>query len=43
MPVRPALVIGARVSVDVAPSLAERGGVVHVKGRNDAGASSGDS
>jgi hypothetical protein len=45
MALRPALVIGARFRVDVAtaPSLAERGVVVHLPGRNDADTSSGGS
>lgn len=43
MPVRPVLVIGARFTFDVVPSLAQRGVVFHVMGWNDADTSSGDS
>lgn len=43
MPVRLVPVIGARFSVDLAPSLAECGVAFHVTGRNDADTSSGES
>jgi len=43
MPVRPVPVTGARVSVEVAPSPAERGVAASVTARNDADTSPGDS